>query len=125
MEGLELPRATVAPPRKADRGWSFAGLLVASCVAAAAWGLDHLWPPASGAILPIVLGGGIRTSLPLPAAWIEACKGLVKRVIPLTIILTGASINLEEVAHVGAPALAVIVASIVCGCLAAVLAGRM
>jgi len=125
MEGLELPRAAIAAPPKAARGWSFAGLLAASCVALAAWGLHHLWPPASAAILAIVLGGVIRNSLPLPAAWIEACKGLVKRVIPLTIILTGASINLAEVAHVGAPALAVIVACIVCGCVAAVLAGRM
>ena len=49
----------------------------------------------------------------------------MKRVIPVTIILTGASVNLTEVARVGAPSLVVIVASNLCGCVAAVVAGAI
>ncbi|HYL78021.1 MAG TPA: putative sulfate exporter family transporter [Bryobacteraceae bacterium] len=126
MEGIELPQPIASrPPVRKTPPWRSKGLLAAVGVAAAAFGIHYLVPALSSAILAIVLGAIIRNTIPLPAALIDDCKGLVKRVIPLTIILTGASVNLAEVARVGAPALAVIVASIVCGCLAAVLAGRM
>jgi uncharacterized integral membrane protein (TIGR00698 family) len=126
MEGIELPRPQPqAPPRDVATVWSRLGLLAALCVAAAAWGVHLLFPPVSAAILAIVMGGVIRNSISLPAAIIEDCKGLVKRVIPITIILTGASVNLGEVARVGAPSLAVILTAIVTGCGAAILAGRM
>jgi uncharacterized integral membrane protein (TIGR00698 family) len=124
MEGIELPRPRAYPPTRTGI-WSRLGLLAALCIAAAAWGVHLLLPPVSAAILAIVLGGVIRNSIPLPPALIEDCKGLVKRVIPVTIILTGASVNLAEVARVGAPSLAVILAAVVCGCGIAVLAGRM
>jgi uncharacterized integral membrane protein (TIGR00698 family) len=127
MEGLELPQPSeprgVVRPAPA-KYWN-TGLLAAACVAASAWTLHLLFPTFTAAILAIVLGGLIRNTLPLPASLVEDCKGLVKRVIPVTIILTGASVNLTEVARVGAPSLAVIVASIVSGCVAAVLAGRL
>jgi uncharacterized integral membrane protein (TIGR00698 family) len=124
MEGIELPQSALRTPAR-PKTRKIAGLLAAATVGALAWGLHHLFPAFSAAILAIVLGALARNTLPLPASVIEDCKGLVKRVIPLTIILTGASVNLGEVAHVGAPALAVILASIVCGCAAAVVAGRM
>ncbi|HEV2690971.1 MAG TPA: putative sulfate exporter family transporter, partial [Bryobacteraceae bacterium] len=126
MEGIELPQPVA--PRALIRktpAWRSHGLLAAAAVAALAWGLHYLVPALSSAILAIVLGGIVRNTMPLPAALVDDCKGLVKRVIPLTIILTGASVNLTEVARVGAPSLVVIVASILCGCLAAVMAGRM
>lgn len=124
MEGIELPRPrSIAPPRSGI--WSRLGLLAALSIAAAAWGVHLLFPPVGAAILAIVLGGVIRNSLSLPQALIEDCKGLVKRVIPVTIVLTGASVNLSEVARVGAPSLAVILAAVACGCFVAVLAGRM
>jgi uncharacterized integral membrane protein (TIGR00698 family) len=124
MEGIELPRPRAHPPSRAGV-WSRLGLLAALCIAAAAWGVHLLFPPVSAAILAIVLGGVIRNSISLPPAMIEDCKGLVKRVIPITIILTGASVNLGEVARAGAPSLAIILTAIVCGCGVAVLAGRM
>ncbi len=124
MEGIELPRPRTPAPTKAGI-WSRLGLVAALCVAAIAWGIHLLFPPVSAAILAIVLGGVIRNTVSLQPALIEDCKGLVKRVIPITIILTGASVNLGEVARVGAPSLAVILTAIVCGCGAAVLAGRM
>jgi uncharacterized integral membrane protein (TIGR00698 family) len=125
MEGIELyqPR----PPRHPARSqvWQRAGLPIAIAVAAASWGLHRFVPLVSPAILAIVLGAAIRNTISLPSEIADDCKGLVKRVIPLMIILTGASVNLTEVAHVGLPSLAVILASITCGCLAAVLAGRV
>jgi uncharacterized integral membrane protein (TIGR00698 family) len=124
MEGIELPRPRTTTPSRADV-WSRLGLLAAVCIAAAAWGVHLLFPPVGAAILAIVLGAVIRNSIALPPALIEDCKGLVKRVIPITIILTGASVNLTEVARVGAPSLAVILAAVVCGCGIAVLVGRM
>jgi len=126
MEGIELPQPTKPRPYiRATPLWRSHGLLAAIIVATIAFSLHFLVPALSSAILAIVLGGIIRNTVPLPAALVDDCKGLVKRVIPLTIILTGASVNLAEVARVGAPSLAVILASIVCGCAAAVLAGRM
>jgi uncharacterized integral membrane protein (TIGR00698 family) len=124
MEGIELPRPRSQTPSRAGI-WSRLGLLAALCIAAAAWAVHLLFPPVSAAILAIVLGGVIRNSIALPPALIEDCKGLVKRVIPITIVLTGASVNLTEVARVGAPSLAVILAAVICGCGVAVLAGRM
>ena len=79
----------------------------------------------SAAILAIVLGGVIRNSYFFARGLIEDCRGLVKQVIPITIVLTGASVDLAEVAHIGAPSLAVILTAILCGCGVAVLAGRM
>jgi uncharacterized integral membrane protein (TIGR00698 family) len=124
MEGIELPRPRSQTPSRTGI-WSRLGLLAALCIAAAAWAVHLLFPPVSAAILAIVLGGVIRNSIALPPALIEDCKGLVKRVIPITIVLTGASVNLTEVARVGAPSLAVILAAVICGCGVAVLAGRM
>ena len=130
MEGIELPRPVVAretPPKTPPKtpAWRSHGLLAAIGVAAVAWGLHLLLPALSSAILAIVLGALVRNTMPLPASLVDDCKGLVKRVIPVTIILTGASANLTEVARVGAPSLVVIVASILCGCVAAVVAGRL
>jgi len=130
MEGIELPRPVVAretPPKTPPKtpAWRSHGLLAAIGVAAVAWGLHLLLPALSSAILAIVLGALVRNTMPLPASLVDDCKGLVKRVIPVTIILTGASVNLTEVARVGAPSLVVIVASILCGCVAAVVAGRL
>ena len=128
MEGIELPRPkTSTPARSLTRAgvWSRLGLVAALAIAAAAWGVHLLFPPVSAAILAIVLGGVIRNSFFLPAALIEDCRGLVKRVIPITIVLTGASVNLGQVARIGAPSLAVILTAVFCGCVAAVLAGRL
>jgi uncharacterized integral membrane protein (TIGR00698 family) len=124
MEGIELPRPPPSAPSRAVI-WSRLGLLAALATALVAWGVHLLFPPVSAAILAIVLGGLIRNTISLAPSLVEDCKGLVKRVIPITIVLTGASVNLTQVAHVGAPSLAVILTSIVCGCGVAVLTGRM
>ena len=65
--------------------------------------------PVSAAIIAIVAGVVVRNLLPLPAASIEGAKGLARRVIPITIVLTGAGLNLVRVASVGSRALAITV----------------
>ena len=85
MEGIELPPSAMrVPPRPVTK--NTAGLFAAAAVGTLAWGLHHLIPAFSAAILAIVIGAIVRNTLPLPASLIEDCKGLVKRVIPLTII---------------------------------------
>jgi uncharacterized integral membrane protein (TIGR00698 family) len=66
--------------------------------------------PVSGAIVAIVGGVLVRNLLPLPKAAVESAKGLARRVIPATIVLAGAGLNLRLVATVGPMALAITVA---------------
>lgn len=63
--------------------------------------------PVSAAIIAIVLGVLVRNLLPIPAAAVESAKGLARRVIPATIVLAGAGLNLVRVASVGPMALAI------------------
>lgn len=121
MEGLDVfvAPSRPAPPVRSGR----IGLLAAGAIAAVSYGAHQFYKPMSPAILAILLGALIRNTVKLPAAWIDASKNLVKRVIPVTIVLTGATLNMAEVARVGAPSLAVILASITCATFAAMGAG--
>ena len=125
MEGIhELPEsATLKPgtsPRSAAPPWW--AYIPAVLVTALAYGMHYLpFPPfrvmngpsarypVSAAIIGIVAGVLVRNLLPLPAASIESAKGLARRIIPITIVLTGAGLNLARVASVGSTALAITV----------------
>jgi uncharacterized integral membrane protein (TIGR00698 family) len=128
MEGLDLPIVvTGAAPRKAKpaRPSLWPGYAAALLIVAAAY-LVHYLPfapfrvagefgvrhPVSPAIIAILLGALARNALRLPHAILEGSKGIVRRVIPATIVLTGFSLNLTSVEKVGAPALAIILVSI-------------
>jgi uncharacterized integral membrane protein (TIGR00698 family) len=63
--------------------------------------------PVSAAILAIVGGVLARNLLPLTDAAVESAKGLARRVIPVTIVLAGAGLNLAQVASVGPMALGI------------------
>ena len=65
--------------------------------------------PVSAAIIAIVAGVLVRNLLPLPAAAVESAKGLARRIIPVTIVLTGAGLNLMRVSTVGSTALLITV----------------
>lgn len=125
MEGIELPRPRETGVAARHSVWRTAGLPTALGIAAIAWAIHFAFPLLSAALVAMVLGAIVRNTFPLPSGLVNDCKGLVKQVIPITIILTGATVNLTEVAHVGASSLAVILSSIVCGCLGAVLLGRL
>ncbi|MEO8026262.1 MAG: putative sulfate exporter family transporter [Bryobacteraceae bacterium] len=110
----------------------------AVAVAAAAFALHYLpFPPfqvtgdfgvrhpVSAAILAIVLGTLARNFLNLPAEALIGSKTIVKRVIPWTIVLTGASLSAKHVAQVGWRAAVIILACIAFGTLAAWFFGRL
>ncbi len=128
MEGLDLPIVvTRAAPKKGKppRPSVWPGYAAALVVVAAAY-LVHYLPfapfrvagefgvrrPVSPAIVAILLGALARNVVRLPHFILEGCKGIVRRVIPATIVLTGFSLNLTSVEKVGAPALAIILISI-------------
>lgn len=130
MEGLDssVPiralEVASGPARAKPAASPWLGYLAASIVAAGAYGIHLSYKPASAAILAILIGALARNLLAFPPAMLEGCKGLVRRVIPITIVLTGATLNLTDIAK-GAPYLAVIAAAIVVGILAAIWAGRL
>ena len=128
MEGLDSSepiRAVDLPTPKAKPVASpWLGYLAAGLVASGAYAVHLSYKPASAAILAILIGAVVRNLAAFPPAMLEGCKGLVRRVIPITIVLTGASLNLTDVAK-GAPYLAVIATAIVVGTLAAMWAGRL
>jgi uncharacterized integral membrane protein (TIGR00698 family) len=141
MEGLDVPVVvTRADPGKSKpaRASIWPGYAAAILVAAAAY-LVHYLPfapfrvagefgvrrPVSPAIIAILLGALARNVLRLPNVILEGCKGIVRKIIPVTIVLTGFSLNLTSIEKVGARALVVILACIGVATGSAYVFGRM
>jgi uncharacterized integral membrane protein (TIGR00698 family) len=127
MEGLDAPAPGAAvfvtrPPAKASPQWY--GYAASAAVAAIAYLAHTYYAPLSAAIVAILLGALIRNLSLVPPQILEGCKNLVKRTIPATIVLTGATLNLADLAK-GVPYLAVVMAAVIVGTLAAILAGRI
>lgn len=135
MEGLAPPAVEKGAPREAVRRFAnWPGYGLAGVAAAAAYGMHYLpFPPfqigsrrpLSTAILAILAGMAIRNLLPLPAAAIDGAKGMVKRLVPLTIVLTGAGLNLTQIASVGPRALGITVLCVGLGLAAAYYCGKL
>ncbi|MBZ5725840.1 MAG: putative sulfate exporter family transporter [Acidobacteriia bacterium] len=124
MEGIhQLPESAVpklaAPALPAPPWWAY---IPAVLLTGIAYGLHYLPVPpfrvvsgagvrypVSSAIIAIVAGVLVRNLIPLPEAAIESAKGLARRIIPLTIVLTGAGLNLRRVVSVGPRALLITV----------------
>jgi uncharacterized integral membrane protein (TIGR00698 family) len=81
--------------------------------------------PVSQAIIAILLGALARNLFRLPNVVLEGSKGIVRKVIPLTIVLTGFSLNLTSIEKVGVRALAIILAGICVATGSAYVFGRM
>src|SRR5580658_4803206 len=105
MEGLDVPIVVTHPVSgqgKPVRPSIWPGYAAALLIVAAAY-LIHYLPlapfritgefgvrrPISPAIIAILLGAVARNLLRLPHVILEGCKGIVRKVIPLTIVLTG------------------------------------
>lgn len=141
MEGLEVPivvTRTGPAKSKPARPSLWPGYAAAILVAAAAYAVHYLpfapfrvasefgvRRPVSAAIIAILLGAVARNVFRLPHTILEGCKGIVKKIIPVTIVLTGFSLNLTSIANVGAPALIIILACIAIATGAAYAFGRM
>jgi len=66
--------------------------------------------PLSAAILAILAGIAVRNLIRLPANVFESARGMPRRVIPPSIVLTGAGLNLAAIASVGVRALMITLA---------------
>jgi uncharacterized integral membrane protein (TIGR00698 family) len=141
MEGLDVSIVgTRAAPGKSKpaRPSIWPGYAAALLVAATAY-LVHYLPfapfrvagefdvrrPVSPAIIAILLGAAARNVLRLPHVILEGCRGIVRKIIPVTIVLTGFSLNLASIAKVGARALVIILACIGVATGSAYVFGRM
>ncbi len=123
MEGLDAMPAIERQRSRRAPAFPWLGYLAAAVVTAASYAVHLHYKPLSAAILAIVIGALVRNLSIFPAAVLDSCKGLVKRVIPVTIVLTGATLNLADVAK-GLPYLLVIGTAIAVGTFAAIAAGR-
>ncbi|MGH9657767.1 MAG: YeiH family protein [Bryobacteraceae bacterium] len=139
MEGLyQLPVVEAKVEERAPvRASPWPGYILAAAVTAAATAVHYLplapsqiatdagvRRPISAAILAILGGVLVRNFFPLPAMALEGCKGVVKRIIPLTIVLTGAGLNLTLIAGVGLTALGITVTGILVAMGSALAIGR-
>src|ERR1700724_1710960 len=125
MEGVySLPvvekRSTAPKPAPRDSLWP--RYYLTALTAAVAYGIHYLpfapfqvssetgvRRPVSAAIVAILGGVLIRNLLPVPGSIVEGCKVVVRKAIPLTIVLTGAGLNLALLATIGAKAMMIIV----------------
>ncbi len=111
---------------------------VAVAVAAAAYALHYLpfapfqvtgdfgvRRPVSAAILAILVGTIVRNVFTMSTEAITGSKVIVRKVIPITIVLTGASLSAHHVAAVGWRAVVIILVCLVSSMGAAWLFGRM
>ncbi len=139
MEGLYdrivEAKPAAAKPRAEERLWS--GYAASAIVAAIAFGVHYLpFPPfrlsdaggvrrpVSAALLAILIGLLARNALSLPESITKGCKRIVKKVIPIAIVLTGLSLNLNHIAKVGPTAIAIIVLTMTIAIASAYYAGR-
>ncbi|MGH9721982.1 MAG: YeiH family protein [Bryobacteraceae bacterium] len=125
-------RAAAKPPER-----TLPGYVLTAAVAAVAYALHYLpFPPfridtgfgirrsISASILAILVGVVARNLFTLPAPAVAVCKNVVRRMIPFTIVLTGAGLNLAQIATVGSRSLAITVACILIAMAAAYYSGR-
>jgi uncharacterized integral membrane protein (TIGR00698 family) len=81
--------------------------------------------PISASIIAILLGVLLRNLYTLPASVANGCKSIVKRVLPASIVLTGAGLNLVQMSSLGLTAFSITLVCIVCATLVAVYIGRL
>src|SRR6185503_2655506 len=142
MEGVySLPvveKRSTAPPVPAVRDSVWPGYALTALTAAIAFAIHYLpiapfrvasetgvRRPISAAIIAILAGALIRNLLPVPGSIVEGCKTIVRKAIPLTIVLTGAGLNLALLATVGVKALTITIICIMVATTAAYYCGRL
>ncbi|MEK6676191.1 MAG: putative sulfate exporter family transporter [Planctomycetota bacterium] len=130
MEGVYDPVVTPTQLPRRQPGSLRSGYLFAGMLAAGAYLLHHLpmepfsvpsptgvRHPISAAIIAIVSGLLVGNLLTLPTGIRSGCKHIVKKMIPVAIVCTGAGLNLGTMAKLGPITLAITVFSLVIGLL--------
>jgi len=145
MEGLPgvlepvVERVAVAEEIARAKAALRPGYAAAAVVAAAAYVLHYLpfapftvaggagavRHPVSAAIIAILLGLAARNTMRLPDSIKAGCKRIVRKMIPVAIVCTGAGMNLTELAGVGLSAFLITVVCIVLAVAASYYVGRM
>jgi len=145
MEGLPgvmepvVERAVVAEEAARAKAAFRPGYAVAAAVAIAAYAVHYLpfapfavatgsgsvKHPVSAAIIAIILGLAARNTMRLPESIKAGCKRIVRKMIPVAIVCTGAALNLGELAGVGLTALFITVVCIVIAVAASYYVGRL
>jgi uncharacterized integral membrane protein (TIGR00698 family) len=138
MEGsIYLPAVERRPPEprlKLAPKPTWPGWLTAIGVAALAYAIHYLpfapfrvgtRRPISAAILAIFIGALAVNFLPLGIKILHGAKDCVRRSIPLTIVLTGASLSFANATAVGWRAFAIIVVTMIAAMASAWMIGRM
>jgi uncharacterized integral membrane protein (TIGR00698 family) len=133
---VEKKSAPKAAPAKAVNPWP--GWASAAGVAALAYAIHYLpfapfrvegpsgvRRPVSAAILAIFAGALISTLFPLGKKILDGAKHAVRRTIPLTIVLTGATLSFANATAVGYRALIVILGTMTAAMASAWLLGTM
>src|SRR6266700_5660764 len=120
MEGVySHPVVEIKPmASRRPKAAAWPGYLLAAGITAAGYAIHYLPAapfrvvsgngvryPVSASILAILLGIALRNLFRLPPSILESAKGMPRRVIPPSIVLTGASLNLAAIATAGARAL--------------------
>ncbi len=141
MEGVYservVERRAAAAVKTAPRESIWPGVLMAASVAAVSYGLHYLpvapfrmvaeggvRRPISAAILAILIAALIRNVLPVPGSILLGAKAIVRRMIPVTIVLTGAGLNLSYMAALGLKSLSITVICCLVATAAAYYLGR-
>lgn len=125
MEGVYTrPVAEIKPPQvRTVKASPVPGYILALVVTGLAY-LIHYLPfppfrvtgvsgvryPLSAAIIAMLAGMAVRNLIRLPADLIESARGMPRRVIPVSIVLTGAGLNLGAIAAIGIHALIITLA---------------
>lgn len=122
-----------APALPIWHGWA-AAMLVASVALAIHYlpfapfrvaGPSGVRRPVSAAIVAIFLGAMAGNLLPLSKAVLAGAKHAARRVIPATIVLTGATLSLSHAAAVGSRAFVIVCATMTAAMVSAMALGRM
>ena len=133
---VEKKSAPKAAPAKTLNPWP--GWAAAMAVAAAAYAIHYLpiapfrvdgasgvRRPVSAAILAIFAGALVSTLVPLRKQILDGAKHVVRRTIPLTIVLTGATLSFTNATAVGYRACIIIVGTMTAAMLSAWVFGKM
>jgi uncharacterized integral membrane protein (TIGR00698 family) len=142
MEGVyALPvveKRAAAVPKAAPRDSVWPGYYLTALTAVLAYAIHYLplapfrvanasgvRRPISAAIIAILAGVLVRNLFPVPGSVVEGCKVIVRKAIPLTIVLTGAGLNLALLATAGVKALTITVICIGVATASAYYCGRL
>ena len=131
-------RRPVPAPKPAPKPKPIPGVAASLAVAALAFAIHYLpfapfrvesatgfRRPISAAILAIVVGAVAGNLLPIGALVMDGAKLVVRRAIPLTIVLTGASLSFANATAIGLNAFGILLAAMTVSMTAAWFFGRL